>query len=100
MEANNKPTFYLEITNADIHDQGYSFDSVPLELVSDPSIFPLSGPVPNRGLCIWLETQPNWYENANFKDFALCAGVFRQTQSVSVIGNSSSNDVKLEVRHV
>jgi len=47
--------------------------TIELELVVDPSIFPLHKDrgVPNRGLTTWFETQPDWYVNANYKSFVI-----------------------------
>ena len=45
-----------------------------LELIDDPSIFPLCGDkgVPDRGPLKWFKTQSHWYENANYKGCAIC----------------------------
>ena len=50
--------------------------TIELELIDDPSIFPLSGDkgVPNRGPTVWFKTQPDWYENANYKYSAIYMG--------------------------
>ena len=47
--------------------------TIELELVVDPSIFPLhkDKAVPNRGLTTWFETQPDWYVNDNYKSFVI-----------------------------
>ena len=47
--------------------------TIELELIDDPSIFPLCGNkgVPDRGLTTWFKTQPDWYENANYKGYAI-----------------------------
>ena len=47
--------------------------TIELELIDDPSIFPLSNykDIPNRGLTTWFKTQPGWYENANYKGYAI-----------------------------
>jgi len=47
--------------------------TIELQLVEDPSIFPLSKDkgLPDRGLTTWFKTQPDWYENANYKSFVI-----------------------------
>jgi len=46
---------------------------IELELIDDPSIFPLSKDkgLPDRGLTTWFKTQPDWYENANYMGYAI-----------------------------
>ena len=50
--------------------------TIKLELIDDPSIFPLfkDKGVPNRGPNVWFKTQPDWYENANYKYSAIYMG--------------------------
>ena len=47
--------------------------TIELELIDDPSIFPLGKDkgLPDRGHTTWFKTQPGWYENDNYKGYAI-----------------------------